>query len=97
MRVSLLDDGMDGASPAGAERRRFPRYDVKRATTLYYEPGNHAARCTIKNVSQTGARILVQEAVDLPDQVALVTPSNRARLALVRWRIGDEFGLEFID
>lgn len=97
MEAALLQNTTDAELTAGAERRGSPRYELRRATTLYYAAGNQSVRCLIKNVSRTGARILVDHVVELPDQVTLVTPSNRARLALVRWRIGDEFGLEFID
>jgi hypothetical protein len=97
MEASLLRNMTDAELTASAERRRSPRYELRRATTLYYAPGNQSARCLIRNISRTGARILVDDVVELPDQITLVTPSNRARLALVRWRIGDEFGIEFID
>jgi hypothetical protein len=49
------------------------------------------------NISDLGARIALREPAELDDQVALALLSGRQRRGLVRWRIGLEVGLEFVD
>jgi uncharacterized small protein (DUF1192 family) len=55
-----------------------------------------ALSCTIRDMSDTGARIAFSDKVSLPDTVELHIPERNLTLrAKVRWRRGDEVGLAF--
>ena len=73
-----------------------PRHDAHLPATLFFDPGNHSVACTVRNISAGGARIVLPEAVELPDAVQILARPDIYRHALVRWRIGLEAGLEFI-
>jgi hypothetical protein len=78
------------------ERRAFDRRDVKRTTLVFFEPSDRSVACTIRNISRGGARIVLGEAMVLPERVTLLVGVGDYRRALVRWRIGLEAGLEFV-
>ena len=78
------------------ERRAFDRRDVKRSTLVFFEPNDRSTTCTIRNISRGGARIVLGDAMVLPEKVTLLVGVGDYRHALVRWRIGLEAGLEFV-
>ena len=86
----------DHSPLTGADRRVHTRYDTRSPATLFFDPGNHTVACTVRNISSGGARIVLPEAVELPDAVQIFARPDIYRRALVRWRIGLEAGLEFI-
>lgn len=53
--------------------------------------------CVIRNISGTGAKLQLTQAVTLPDQFELHIPqkgeTSRVR---IRWRRGDEIGVSFL-
>ncbi len=52
--------------------------------------------CTIRDVSETGAKILCEHAAAVPDECRLVTlKDNLIRDAKVIWRRGEQVGLLF--
>jgi hypothetical protein len=54
--------------------------------------------CTIRDLSETGARIHVPAAIGLPDEVALlVLREGMVRLSRRVWSRAPFFGLEFLD
>jgi hypothetical protein len=60
---------------------------------------NHGAcslECVIRNMSETGAKLQMSDAVTVPAEFDLVLAHNDQRRATIRWRSGDEIGVEFI-
>lgn len=87
----------DPATSTETDRRVEPRQRSGIDAEVYFQPGNQSVSCKIINISDHGARIALKVAAELGDRVALGAPSGRLRGAHVRWRIGLEAGLEFID
>lgn len=53
--------------------------------------------CELRDVSPGGARIVVPEDVELPEEFVIRTPHfKRARPCIRRWQSGRETGVEFI-
>lgn len=66
------------------------------AGKLVYGGGAMRSDCTVRDLSPHGARVTTSSSVTLPSRVTLEIPSkNVVEEAIVRWRHGDVFGLEF--
>jgi hypothetical protein len=51
----------------------------------------------VRDVSQGGARLLMPQGVDLPEQFIIRLPQfKRSRTAIRRWQSGQEIGVEFV-
>ncbi|MBB4066645.1 PilZ domain-containing protein [Gellertiella hungarica] len=55
-----------------------------------------ALDCTIRNLSDTGAKIALSTPTNLPDEFSLRFEDGRERQCIVRWRKLSEFGVEFL-
>jgi hypothetical protein len=55
-------------------------------------------RCTLVNLSETGARLTIGDVYDLPERVALhlTRESDGGRQCQIIWRQGHEVGVEFL-
>lgn len=63
---------------------------------VYVSRKRGALSCLIRDLSETGARIIFSDTVTLPDQVELFIPQREQTLrARVTWRRNDEIGLAF--
>lgn len=66
------------------------------AGRLVFGAGAIAAECGIRNLSSTGAKLVVDAEIPLPSEFALEIPSkNRSHKAKIAWRHGDEVGVAF--
>jgi PilZ domain len=53
--------------------------------------------CDVRDVSPSGARIVMPEGVDLPEQFVMRLPQfKRPRTCVRRWQSGQEVGVEFV-
>jgi PilZ domain len=84
-----------GATPP--ERRRASRKRTLLKGKLGYKNGSFAADCTIKDVSEAGAKVKVQPGLVIPDAIFLVDLMNcTAYNAKIMWRKADGLmGLTF--
>lgn len=63
---------------------------------LMFGAGVMSADCDVRNLSPTGAKIMVDEEIPIPNEFTLDLPSkSRSFKATVAWRHGDEVGLAF--
>jgi PilZ domain len=63
---------------------------------VYFDKRRGASSCLIRDMNEEGARIILSEAITLPDIVSLHVPHKEQTLrARVSWRRGDEIGLSF--
>jgi PilZ domain len=52
--------------------------------------------CLVRDISETGARLIFSDSVSVPDVVELYIPQKEQTLrAHVQWRRGDELGIAF--
>jgi hypothetical protein len=78
------------------ERRRSTRDPTYLAGVIYFNHGRDSLSCVIHDYSYEGARIVIFDPINVPDEVELHIPErNRLVHATVRWRHGDKIGLAF--
>jgi hypothetical protein len=78
------------------EKRGGPRQRVLKSGKIIFAGGSFSVDCTIRNMSDTGARLQVPTTVPIPDRFSLVDVQARIqRVAKVAWRKGDLIGVRF--
>ncbi len=76
--------------------RRSERQLCKRGAKIQVGTGSLPRDCTITDISAGGVKA-VAEYVEIPSQFTIIFSSDHARRCRLAWRIGCEFGAEFID
>jgi hypothetical protein len=78
------------------ERRIAHRQKSFLRGCIYFNNRRSAADCLIRDISDTGARLIFSSAIAIPDVVDLYIPQKEQTLrAQVQWRHGDELGVAF--
>ena len=78
------------------ERRIAQRQKSFLRGCIYFNNRRSAADCLIRDISDTGARLIFSSAIAIPDVVDLYIPQKEQTLrAQVQWRHGDELGVAF--
>jgi REP element-mobilizing transposase RayT len=91
-----MKDTGDNELPPIAERRPFVRKRVLLGGVAVHSLRRNGVNCQIRDIADTGARISVPHAVNLPDHLHLIIVRERvAYEARVIWRKGEESGLSF--
>ena len=81
----------------GENNRRAPRQRVLKTVKIYRLNGAHAVDCQVRDMSDTGARIVIKDQLALPNEFKFVLPSeDSTRIAKVVWRKGDLAGIVFL-
>ena len=76
--------------------RSAKRQRVLKDGKIVFNSNSSVINCTIRDISETGARIICDNPGGVPDECRLVTLSdNVIRDAKVMWRRGDKVGLRF--
>ena len=52
--------------------------------------------CTITDMSEGGVKVIA-EYLEIPTQFTIILPEGRPRQCRLAWRIGCEFGAQFVD
>lgn len=77
-------------------KRGSPRQRVLKSGKIVFAGGSFSVDCTIRNISESGARLQVPLTVSIPDKFTLVDMHAKARReALVVWRKNDLIGVRF--
>jgi hypothetical protein len=77
-------------------QRRWLRVKTFLRATIYFNNRQSSLDCIVRDISDGGARLAVSEAALVPDTFEVHIPQkNRTHFADVRWRRGEEMGLEF--
>ena len=83
--------------PPLAERRPKPRKRVLFGGRVTYSEGAKHFDCSIRDLSESGARISLKPGVPIPSSVYLIDTRNRTvHESRVVWNNGREAGLQFI-
>ncbi len=81
-----------------SERRVAPRQKSFLRGCIYFNNRRSVMDCLVRDLTEDGARIIFSHAVNVPDVVELYIPQKEQTLrAHVKWRRGDDVGLDFID
>jgi hypothetical protein len=76
------------------ERRQSVRHTKCLHSRIYFNNGRDSVPCLILDASYEGARIVINDPVDVPDEIELYIPGrNRVAHGSVRWRHGGTLGL----
>ena len=83
--------------PRVAHSRRSLRQRTLQPGKITYREGAVTLDCTIRDFSETGARITVQNGQVIPTNVVLVYPRTQTAFeAQVAWIKAQQFGLKFV-
>lgn len=79
------------------ERRSLLRKRAFLKGVICFNKRSSTMECTIRDISEGGARLVVSSAVTVPEAFELFIPSKNEYLdAKQRWRRGDDLGIEFV-
>ncbi len=79
-----------------ANRRRSERRLCRRIAKIQTGAGSLPRDCTITDISVGGVKV-VAEYLEIPPHFTIIFAPDHARQCRLAWRIGCEFGAEFID
>ena len=79
-----------------ANRRRTERHLCRRVAKIQFGTGSLPRDCTITDLSQGGAKVIA-EYPDIPSEFTIIFSTGHPRHCRLAWRIGCEFGAEFVD
>ena len=83
---------------AETDKRRAPRRRVLKGAKISFHHLGTSTDCTIRNLSDTGACLLVASPVGIPDDFDLVLGDGGAtKHCRVEWRSGNKIGVSFRD
>jgi hypothetical protein len=79
------------------ERRKAPRHRALKAGKIIFNHQLSVMDCTVRNLSDTGACLVVASPVGLPETFELSIPiENFKRNCRVVWKASDKMGVAFI-
>jgi hypothetical protein len=77
---------------------RAPRLRTLISARISFNGGRSTMDCTIRNQSETGAKLVLPSTVGVPDRFDLIIISkDMTRKCPVAWRRADEMGVSFED
>ena len=81
---------------AASDARSAPRIRSFLRGEVSHSNGAQRAECVIRDISETGARVQISSAINIPEHFELFIPQrNRRDKARLVWRSGEEVGLVF--
>ena len=84
------------SEPPAAERRPSPRSRVLLSGILTYGDGAYSFDCAFRNLSATGARVVMAKNAQFPSQFFLINIRDRVAYdCKVVWNKGGEVGVAF--
>ena len=78
------------------DRRSSPRHRVLKTGKIVVNAGRSTFDCTVRNLSDTGALLLVASSIGIPDQFQLVISAEPPRPCRVVRRTAQELGVSFV-
>ena len=80
-----------------AERRKASRRRSLKGAQITFRGLRAAIDCTIRDYSETGARLVVASPIGIPEKFDLVQLGARTRFCRVVWCKSTQIGVEFLD
>lgn len=80
------------------EKRRSPRKALRYPGELDVGDGSALRKCLLSDISDTGARVMIEKPDEVPDLVMLLLGHERGarRRCRIVWREPKQLGLEFV-
>jgi hypothetical protein len=79
-----------------ANRRQSERRMCRSFAKIQFGTGSLPRDCTITDISEGGVKVIAED-VDIPGEFTIIMSTSRRRQCRLAWRIGHEFGAQFID
>jgi hypothetical protein len=77
-------------------RRSSERRMCKRLAKIQFGTGSLPRDCTITDVSDGGVKVIA-EYLEIPPEFTIIFSTGKPRQCRLAWRIGCEFGAQFVD
>ncbi|MHA6691788.1 PilZ domain-containing protein [Devosia sp. A449] len=77
------------------EHRISPRQRTLKGGRIVVNDGFSTFQCTVRNMSETGARLKLPSIVGIPDSFQLVMDDGRKFACTVVWRTATEIGVTY--
>jgi hypothetical protein len=77
------------------DHRSAPRQRVLKGGRIVINDGFSTFQCTVRNLSETGARLKVASIIGIPDTFQLVMDDGRKFACTVAWKTEFEVGVKF--
>ena len=78
-------------------KRGAPRHRVLKAAKIISTDNKSVIDCTVRNLSETGAQLVIEKTVAVPDKFQFfLANGDTIRDAEVAWNYGDRIGVTFI-
>jgi hypothetical protein len=77
-------------------RRLSERRLCRRLAKIQFGSASLPRDCTITDVSDNGVKVIA-EYLDIPAEFTIILSEGRPRQCRLAWRIGCEFGAQFVD
>jgi hypothetical protein len=84
-----------GKRRGGIEERKNPRRAVHYPAHIHAQDGTPPHRCTLFDVSQTGAKLIAQTIDDIPSEFVLLLGRTYRKCRVV-WRNKSQMGVHFV-
>jgi len=79
-----------------ANRRSSERSQCRRGAKIQFGTGSLPRDCLITDVSAGGVKIIAEH-LEIPSEFTIILSEGRPRQCRLAWRIGCEFGAQFVD
>ena len=79
-----------------ANRRSSERRPCRRGAKIQFGTGSLPRDCLITDVSAGGVKIIAEH-LEIPAEFTIILSEGRPRQCRLAWRIGCEFGAQFVD
>ena len=96
MRVSAFLSNSNAKADAPSNRRRSERRACCGLAKIQFGIGSLPRDCTITDVSDGGVKVIA-EYPDIPPEFTIILSTGHPRQCRLAWRIGYEFGAQFVD
>ena len=87
-----------GRPVSGGEKRRVPRKDASLKGLIHNDQGSIIAPCFMMDVSASGAKLIIEAGINIPDYFVLALARNAGvrRNCEVVWRATESIGVCFV-
>jgi methyl-accepting chemotaxis protein len=78
------------------ERRKSSRRKALKGARIIFNNGRGSVVCTVRNISDSGAKLHVESVLDVPSEFKLMfDDGSPSRQCFVKWRDSATLGVEF--
>ena len=77
------------------EHRAAQRRTTLKGGQIVFNAGRSTIDCTVRNLSRSGAKLVVASVVGIPESFDLLLPNTTRQPCRVIWRKAKEIGVEF--